>query len=211
MNTVLFQTVCSKAILQVSQLQLIYSQAMLCTKHNLELGPWKHRAVTNTDGQTHSLLLTDSWHIFFKYCCLAQGKHQKSTAQSQLGWHCSCAGRPHAGPEGQWEHRAQEPVPSFGVLLWVSEPASSDWKAAQAKYSAAFHHGWWSHVPKALLPHCALLYWDASWREEKLGCIVAQVHGWHTPQTHTEKLSAFTSGSPVCVTVSALAKTQVLF
>lgn len=150
----------------------------------------------------HSPLLTNPCHIFMKYCCLAWEKHQEPTAQHLLGWLRSWGDGPRAGPVGLWEHPAQEPAPSFGLLMWVLGTANSHWTAAWPNYSAGFDClgksvlCWWMVSPCVqslkLLPHCALPGTGTAWREDKLGCIfVAQAHGWHTPQTYREKQSLF--------------------
>lgn len=85
----------------------------------------------------HSLLLTNTWHVFMKYWCLPWRNRRIPNAPNSLA-----ANAPrkvyHILFGGLQGHSAWEPALSCEVLMWVLGTASSLWTAAQASYSVGF-------------------------------------------------------------------------
>lgn len=78
----------NELVKKLAKWKLIDSRSILCTKHYLDLGLWKHFRVATDNSHwsdIHSFLLTNPCRIFMKYCCLAREEHRKSMAQHQLG------------------------------------------------------------------------------------------------------------------------------
>lgn len=131
--------------------------------------------------------------------CLRETSEAHSTAPAwptpllgrwTLGWTSGAVGTTSLGSQpltlecscefwGQWVLTEQQPeqiIPQ-DLIAWENLSCAGGWSGCASKAWGFFH---------AVLSL-------AAWREDKLGCVVAQDHGWHTSQTYPEKLSAFTS------------------
>lgn len=150
----------SELVKKLAKWKLIDSKSILCTEHNLDLGPWKHfRAVTDNShwSDIHSFLLTNPCRIFMKYCCLAREEHRKSKAQHQLGWHCSWGDGPCAGPGrgGKTQPRSQPRALECSCEFWgqqlltAQQPKHVILQCLIAWEDLSYAGGWSGRVSKA--------------------------------------------------------------